>query len=77
MPEMVWRVVTYIQNSSGSMGLGWVGAETYPFLFDGWAIGSKHKFLSGEGEICKTGDGEIFVVEVGVVSQDIICLGLG
>ena len=49
---------------------------THPFLYDGWAVGSKHEFLSGGGELSKTGDGKIFMIKVGVIPQDFICLGL-
>lgn len=57
-------------------GEGGKGREAYAFLFDGWTIRSKHKFLSGGGEVRKTGNGKILVVEVWVVPQDFICLEL-
>lgn len=44
-----------LQNLLESIGLGWVGVEICPFLFNRWAVGFKHRFLNGGGEACKTG----------------------
>jgi len=45
-------------------------------FFDCWAVGAKNELLGCEGEFGKASDGEIFVVEVWVVSDQCICLSL-
>lgn len=50
--------------------LGW----TYPFLFDGGAVRADDELLSCCCEIGQTADGEIFVVESGIVVDGVISL---
>ncbi len=47
---------------------------TYPSFLNGRTIWPKNEFLSSRGKLDQTRDGEVFVVEIGVVSKDIICL---
>lgn len=47
---------------------------TYALLFYGGAVGAEDQFLGCAGEVGETGDGEVFVVEVGVVAEDLVGL---
>jgi len=43
-------------------------------FFNCQAVGAKNELLGCESELRKTGDGKVFVVEVGVISDQCICL---
>jgi hypothetical protein len=43
-------------------------------LGQGGGVGAQHHFRGGGGEVGEAGDGQVFVVELGVVLQDLICL---
>lgn len=47
---------------------------TYPSLFYGRTLGPKNEFLSSRGKFHKTGNGEILVVEIGIIPQNFIGL---
>ncbi len=41
---------------------------------DGGGVGANDKRLGGCRVVCETLDGEVFVVEIGVVANEVICL---
>ena len=43
--------------------------KTYPFLFDSRTVSPQDELLGGTGEVGETGDGEVFMIEVGVFAQ--------
>lgn len=38
----------------------------HPLLFNCWAVSTKHQLLRRQRELCKTSNGKVFMVEVGV-----------
>lgn len=48
--------------------------SAYPLFFDGRAICTDHELLRRRSEVGETGNGEIFVIEVGIFAQDFIRL---
>ena len=50
------------------------GLGAYSSFFDGWTIRTENELLCGGGEVKETGNGEIFVVQIVVVAEDIIGL---
>src|SRR4051812_6459252 len=55
-------------------GCGVVKRLAHPLFPDGWAVAAEHELLRGRSEFGETGDGEILMVEVGVVSDDVVSL---
>lgn len=51
------------------------GGEAYSVLADGWTVGPDHELLGGGGVIGQTLDGEIFMVEIGVIANEVVGLG--
>lgn len=51
-----------------------VGRATHTLLLDGGAVAAKHELLRGRGEVGKTCDGEVLVVEIRVVPETVIGL---
>lgn len=45
-------------------------------LGDGWGLLAQNELLRGGGEVGQTGDGEVFVVEIGVVADEFVGLGI-
>lgn len=79
VPEMVWRVAAYIRRP----GLDYVcskerkrakGYISYPSFLDRGAVRADDKFLGSRRKLRKTGDGQIFMIEVRVASQDLVGL---
>jgi hypothetical protein len=53
----------------------WGGkGDTYALLLDSGAVTTEDKLLRGGCEVCETGDGQVLVVEVGVVAEDLVGL---
>lgn len=50
----------------------WARRKAHPLLFDGRAVCTENESLSGGGKVCKSCNGQILVVEIGVVSQDMV-----
>jgi len=44
------------------------------FICKSWGVGAQNEFCGGGCEGCKTSDGEVFVIQGGVVSEKLICL---
>ena len=75
MPEMVCRVTT-CGDVSVLEGLREMSREgTYAFLGDGGTVSTQYEPLCGGREFGETGDGEVFVVEVWVLSESLVGLG--
>ena len=55
-----------------SRGLHWM--VTYSSFFDRGAFGAEDELLSGRGELGETLYGEVFVVEIGIFPEDVLCL---
>jgi len=53
---------------------GRLGSTTYSVLFDGRAVRAQDQLLGCRRELCEASDGQIFVVEVGIVAQDLVGL---
>jgi hypothetical protein len=43
---------------------------------DGGGVGADDKLLGGRRVVCETLDWEVFMIEIGVVANEIICLDL-
>lgn len=48
--------------------------DTYALFADGWAVRADNQLLCGRGEVGETANGEVFVVETGVVVDGIVGL---
>lgn len=51
-----------------------VGRATHALFLEGGAVGAEDKLLRGRGEVSQAGDGQVLVVEVGVVAEDLVGL---
>jgi hypothetical protein len=51
-----------------------VGYYAHPLLFESWAVSAQDELLRGGCEVCQTGNGQVLVVEVGVVAEDLVGL---
>lgn len=51
-----------------------VGRATHSLFLDGGAVTTKNELLGGCCEFWQTGNGQILVVEVGVLAQDLVGL---
>lgn len=47
---------------------------TYSFVSNSGAVLAEHELLGCSGECRETGDGEVLVVQVGVVADDLVSL---
>ena len=47
---------------------------TYSLVFDCGAVGAYNEFLGGGGEIGQAADGEVFVVEIGIIVDGVVGL---
>lgn len=50
-------------------------SSTYTAFFYGGGLGAQDELLSGGGEFSKTSDRQVFVVEVGILTDDVVGLG--
>jgi hypothetical protein len=48
--------------------------EEYSVVFDGRTVGTKNQFLSCAGILRQSCDGEVFMVELWVVFENVVCL---
>ena len=51
--------------------------NTHSLVLDGGTIGTKHELLRSGGEVGETSDGEIFMIEVWVFAENLLCLDGG
>ncbi len=47
----------------------------YALLGEGWGVRAEHDARCGGGEVWETCDWKVFVVECGVISEDLVGLG--
>lgn len=72
VPEMVWKDATF---NHCQYEICWiVEREKYSVVFDGRAVGTKDQFLSCAGVLRQARNGEVFMVELWVVFENVVCL---
>lgn len=47
---------------------------TYTAFFYGGGVGAQDELLSGGSEFSKTSNGQVFVVEIGILTDDVVGL---
>jgi hypothetical protein len=55
-------------------GVGHGDWGTDPLLLQRGAVCAEYQLLRGRSEVCKACNGQVFVVEVGVVADDVVGL---
>lgn len=70
---MVCKLVTCEDAVSASHNV--MGAPTHALLLEGGAVGAEDEFLRGRSEVGQACNGQVLVVEVGVVTEPVVGLG--
>lgn len=71
MPEIVCRLVTCALSAMCHV---MVGRAAHSLFLDGGAVTTKDELLGGCCEVWQASNGQVLVVEVGVLAQDLIGL---
>lgn len=75
VPEMVWKDATFLLSVRIFCDRRRMG-EGYSVVFDRRAVSTQNQFLSCAGILRQARDGEVFMVELWVIFENVICLFL-
>jgi hypothetical protein len=71
VPEIVCKLVTCALSALCHV---MVGRATHSLFLDGGAVTAEDKLLGGCCEVWQAGNGQVLVVEVGVLAEDLVGL---